>query len=145
MEFAITAFEADDSCIYWLESMPQTVLVISLGAILGANLRFLIGQLSVKFFHSNLPYGTIFINVTGSFILAFFLAWTAGLVLADPRWRLFVAVGFCGGYTTYSGYAYETFALFEQGKWLFAALNIFVTNALCIAAAFAGYALARAV
>lgn len=125
--------------------MLQTSLFISLGAILGANLRFLAGQLSLKLFRSNLPYGTALINISGSFILAFFLVWTTERVLADPRWRLFVAVGFCGGYTTYSSYAFETYALFEQGQWLFAALNILATNVLCLAAAFAGAALARAV
>ena len=125
--------------------MLQTVLFISLGAILGANLRYFAGQLSMKLFHSNLPYGTMLINVSGSFVLAFFAIWTTERVLADPRWRLFVAVGFCGGYTTYSSYAYETFALFEQGQWLFAGLNIVATNVLCLAAAVAGAALARAV
>jgi CrcB protein len=60
------------------------------------------------------PHGTLIINVTGSFILGFFLIWTTDRVLVDPRWRLVVAVGFCWGYTTYSSYAFETFALFEQ-------------------------------
>ncbi len=123
----------------------QTVLLISLGAILGANLRFFVGQFAAWLFPSHLPYGTMLINISGSFILAFFLIWTTERVLADPRWRLLVAVGFCGGYTTYSGYAYETFALFQQGQWGFATLNVFATNALCFAATFAGAALARAV
>ncbi len=121
----------------------QTVLFISLGAILGANLRYFVGQLAFKFFPSHLPYGTMLINISGSFLLALFLIWTTERVLVDPRWRLFVAVGFCGGYTTYSSYAYETFALFEQGQWLVAALNVLATNILCLAAAFAGGALAR--
>lgn len=125
--------------------MLQTILLISVGAIVGANLRFLVGQLVGRLTHSNLPYGTALINISGSFVLAFFLVWTTERVLADPRWRLVVAVGFCGGYTTYSSYAYETFALFEQGQWLFAALNVVATNVLCLAAAFAGAALARAI
>ncbi len=123
----------------------QTVLFISLGAILGANLRYFAGQWAAKFLPSQLPYGTMLINISGSFILAFFLIWTTERVLADPRWRLFVAVGFCGGYTTYSSYAFETLALFERGQWGFAALNVVASNILCLAAALAGAALARLV
>jgi CrcB protein len=121
----------------------QTVLFISLGAILGANLRYLIGQYTAKLFHSSLPYGTAFINISGSFVLAFFVVWTTERVLADPRWRLFVAVGFCGGYTTYSSYAYESFALFEQGRWLSGGVYMLATNVFCLGAAVAGAALAR--
>jgi CrcB protein len=64
-------------------------------------------------------------------------------VLVDPRWRLLVAVGFCGSYTTFSSYAFETFALMEQGQWLLMALNIVISNALCFLAVLAGAAVAR--
>ena len=64
------------------------------------------------------PYGTLFINVTGSLIVGFFMIWTTERVLVDPRWRLLVVVGFCGAFTTFSSYAFETMAYFEQGQWL---------------------------
>ena len=121
----------------------KTILWISLGAVLGANLRYFVGQYSAKFSSSGFPYGTLIINVSGSLILGFFLIWTTERVIADPRWRLIVAVGFCGGYTTFSGYAYETFALFEQGRWLASALNICASNVLCLLAVLAGAAIAR--
>ena len=121
----------------------QSFLLISLGAVAGANLRYVIGQLSSRLFSASLPVGTLIINVSGSFILGLFLVWTTERVFADPRWRLLVAVGFCGGYTTYSSYAYETFALFEQGQWLPFAGNILLTNTLCLLATAAGAALAR--
>lgn len=121
----------------------RTFLLISLGAILGANLRYLVGQVSGRIFSSSLPLGTLIINVSGSLLLGFFLVWTGERVLADPRWRLIVAVGFCGGYTTYSSYAYETFALFEQGQWLACAGNIILTNVLCLLGTAAGAAVAR--
>lgn len=121
----------------------QTFLLISLGAILGANLRYLVGQISARFFSTSLPVGTLIINISGSLILGFFLVWTGERVLADPRWRLLIAVGFCGGFTTYSSYAYETFALFEQGQWLMFFGNIFLTNILCLLGVAAGAALAR--
>jgi CrcB protein len=121
----------------------RTFLLISLGAILGANLRYLVGQLSGRFFSTSLPVGTLLINTSGSLVLGFFLVWTGERVFADPRWRLVVAIGFCGGYTTYSSYAYETFALFEQGQWLACAGNILLTNVLCLLGTAAGAALAR--
>jgi len=121
----------------------QSFLLISAGALVGANLRYLVGQLSARFLSTSLPIGTLLINVSGSLILGFFLIWTTERVFADPRWRLLIAVGFCGGYTTYSSYAYETFALFEQGQWLACAGNIFLTNILCLLGTAAGAALAR--
>jgi CrcB protein len=122
----------------------QTFLLISAGAIAGANLRYVIGQ-SVARFAPGLPYGTLLINISGSFLLGFFMIWTTERVLADPRWRLLIAVGFCGGYTTFSSYAYETLALFEQGHWALSALNIAATNILCLIAALAGAMLARTI
>ena len=121
----------------------QTFVLISLGAVAGANLRYFVGQLSSRWLSSSLPIGTLIINVSGSFVLGLFLVWTTERVFADPRWRLLIAVGFCGGYTTYSSYAYETFALFEQGQWFAVAGNIVLTNVLCIAGVAAGAALAR--
>jgi fluoride exporter len=123
----------------------QTILLISLGAIVGANFRYFVGQYAAKLIPSSVPYGTLIINTTGSFILALFLVWTTERVLADPRWRLIIAVGFCGGYTTFSSYAYETFALFEQGQWLACIANIAANNVLCLVGTILGAMLARAV
>ena len=121
----------------------QTVLLISLGAILGVNLRYFVAQYVAKLIPSTFPYGTLIINLSASFILGFFLVWTSERVLADPRWRLFVAVGFCGSYSTYSSYAFETFALFEAGHLTAAGLNVLGTNVVCFAAVMLGAALAR--
>ncbi len=122
----------------------QTVLWISLGAIVGANLRYFVAQQAARFVSPEFPYGTLAINLTGSFVLGLFLTWTSERVLADPRWRLTIAVGFCGGYTTFSSYAYETFALAEKGQWLPAILNVAFSNLLCLAAVLLGAVLARA-
>jgi CrcB protein len=123
----------------------QTILFISLGAVVGANLRYFVGQYVAKLIPSTLPYGTLIINVTGSFILALFLVWTTERVIADPRWRLIIAIGFCGGYTTFSSYTYETLALFEQGQWLACALNVLANNVLCLLGTVLGAMLARVV
>lgn len=125
-------------------SAVQTILCISLGAILGANARYILAQYITRASASVFPYATLVINCTGSFVLGFFLVWTTERVLADPRWRLFIAIGFCGSYTTFSSYAYETFALFEQGQWGASAINIIANNALSLIGVLAGAAVARA-
>jgi CrcB protein len=90
------------------------------------------------------PYGTLIINITGSLLLGFFLIWTSERVLADPKWRFLVAIGFCGAYTTFSSYAFESMYLFEQGQWWLFAANVLANNLLCLSACLAGMALARA-
>jgi CrcB protein len=119
------------------------VLVISLGAIVGANARYFISRYAAQTLGPVFPYGTLIINITGSLIVGFFVIWTSERVLIDPRWRLLVVVGFCGAFTTFSSYAFETMAYFEQGQWLLMVGNIFSNNLLCLAGALGGMALAR--
>jgi CrcB protein len=84
------------------------------------------------------------VNVTGSLLLGAFLTWTSERVLADPRWRPFVAVGFCSSYTTFSSFSFETFRMWEQGQYQLAAANFVLNNVLCLAAVLVGAMLARA-
>jgi len=63
--------------------------------------------------------------------------------MVDPRWRLLVVVGFCGGYTTFSSYAFETMAFFETGQWILMGANFLSNNLLTCLASLAGMALAR--
>ena len=119
------------------------VLVICLGAIVGANARYFISRFAAQVLGPVFPYGTLFINVVGSFIVGFFVVWTSERVLVDPRWRLLVVVGFCGSLTTFSSYAFESMSFFERGQWLLMFTNIFGNNLLCLAGALAGMAMAR--
>ena len=118
-------------------------LAISLGAIAGANLRYWMSRYAVRLLGPVFPFGTLTINVLGSFVLGFFLVWTTERAIVDPRWRLLIAVGFCGGFTTFSSYAYETMAFFEQGQWTLLATNFVSNNLLACAGVLAGMALAR--
>ncbi len=118
-------------------------LAISVAAIAGANLRYLLSRFAAKELGSNFPYGTLGINVVGSIIVGFFIIWTSERVLVDPRWRLLVVIGFCGSFTTFSSYAFETMAYFEQGQWALMLANILSNNLLCLGGALAGMALAR--
>ena len=118
---------------------------ISLGAIAGANLRYVLSRIVTKFSDPAFAYGTLIINVSGSLVLGFFLVWTTERVLANPHWRWLVAIGFCGSYTTFSSYAFETIAYFEQGNWGLFAANILSNNLLCLGAVIAGAAVARGI
>ncbi len=111
------------------------LLVISLGAIVGANARYLLSRFAARELGPVFPYGTLFINIAGSLIVGFFVVWTTERVLADPRWRLLVVVGFCGSFTTFSSYAFETMAYFEQGQWLLMLTNVLSNNLLCLGGA----------
>jgi CrcB protein len=126
------------------DSRLKDFLAISVAAILGANLRYLLSRLAAREFGPVFPYGTLIINILGSFIVGLFVIWTTERVLVDPRWRLLVVVGFCGSFTTFSSYAFETMSFFAQGQWGLMLANIFGNNLLCLAVALAGMALARA-
>jgi len=118
-------------------------VIVSIGAVVGANARWILSRYAAKLLGPVFPYGTLIINLTGSLIVGFFITWTTERVLADPRWRLFIVVGFCGAFTTFSSYAFETMTYFEQGQWALLAANILSNNLLCLGAVLAGIALAR--
>ena len=118
---------------------------ISIAAILGANLCYILSRLAVREFGPIFPYGTLIINILGSFIVGLFVIWTTERVLIDPRWRLLVVVGFCGSFTTFSSYAFETVSFFERGQWALVLANIFANNLLCLGGALAGMAVARVI
>lgn len=118
-------------------------VIVALGAIFGANLRYILSRLTARLVGPAFPYGTLLINVSGSFVVGWFMIWTTERVLIDPRWRLLIVIGFCGGFTTFSSYAFETMAYFEQGQWGLMATNIVANNLLSLGAALAGMAVAR--
>ena len=121
----------------------RDLVIVSIGAIVGANARWIISRYAAKLLGPVFPYGTLVINITGSLIVGFFIIWTSERVLVDPRWRLLIVVGFCGAFTTFSSYAFETMAYFEQGQWALMVANVLSNNLLCLGAVLAGMVLAR--
>jgi CrcB protein len=125
------------------DSAVLAYLWISLGAVVGAASRYFVSRTVARLANAAFPYGTLLINITGSFILGLFLVWTTERAVADPRWRLLIAIGFCGSYTTFSSYAFESFALFERGQYAMFAANVLGSNLLCLLGVAAGAMLAR--
>lgn len=112
-------------------SIPvQTFLIISLGAILGANCRYWLGDWAAQRFGAAFPYGNLIINLSGSFILGLFMTLITDRFLVDPQWRLLVAIGFLGSYTTFSSYTYESVSLILSGQIWPGLLNLFGSSLL---------------
>jgi fluoride exporter len=120
-------------------------LLIAVGAILGANARYLVGLWAAQRFGMNFPYGTVIVNITGSLILGFLVAWGSGRSGLSGELRLLVAVGFLGSYTTFSSYAVESLQQLESANINSALVNIFLNNGVGLAAAWVGILLARGI
>lgn len=122
----------------------MTLLAISLGAILGANLRYLLGTWIAARTPGAFPWGTIAINVAGSFALGLVLALAVERELG-PWWvRPAVGIGFLGSFTTFSAFSAETVTLLERGDATGALLNVALSVGVCVAGAALGLALGRA-
>ena len=119
--------------------MLQNLLCLALGALLGAFARFAITHYSSAISHHHgFPYGTLLVNVIGAFVVGYVLTWTADH--AHDRWRLFAATGFCGAFTTFSAFAYESMAYWQQAQFVPMALNIVLNNVLSLVAVVLGIA-----
>jgi fluoride exporter len=128
-----------------LSKNMETFLLISLGAMFGANIRYWVGVWTAGRLGTSFPYGNLIINLTGSFILGFFMTLAVDRLLIDPRWRIFFAVGFLGSYTTFSSYTLESLSLILDNQWLPGLLNLFGSAFLGGVAVFLGVLLARAI
>jgi len=117
---------------------------VALGSIVGAVARFLVSVLFVSQFGDGFPWGTLFVNVTGSFVIGFYAALTGpdGRLFVSARQRLFVMVGICGGYTTFSAFSLETLRLVQSGKVQTAFVYLLVSAITWITSVWIGHALA---
>ena len=98
-----------------MPTVPVRVLLISVGAVLGANARYWLGVLFARAVAPGFPWATLTINVTGSLLLGGFLGWAARR-MPHPGWSMVIAVGFCGAYTTFSTFGYELFAMLQENN-----------------------------
>jgi CrcB protein len=116
---------------------------ISVGSVLGGVARYLLSLLLQ--FGAAFPWSTLFVNVTGSFIIGFYstISGPDGRLFASARQRQFVMTGFCGGYTTFSTFSLETFKLLQAGRTQTAFINIAVSVATWLIAVWLGYMLAN--
>jgi CrcB protein len=118
------------------------VLLIGCFGFAGTMARYGLQGAVQRLSGSTFPYGTLSVNVLGSFAVGFVAALTLERAALSPTWRAAIVVGFCGGFTTYSAFAYETFELFRTGDPWRGITNVAAQLVLGIAAVWLGYAAA---
>jgi len=113
--------------------VPSTLVAISLGASLGAILRWVLGHALNDVF-PNLTLGTLAANLLGGYIIGMAIAWFGGHTGLSPQMRLFVITGFCGGLTTFSSFSAELAVMLEQGRlgWMAVAVLVHVAGSLAM-------------
>lgn len=116
---------------------------IALGSAIGGVSRYLMGGFVQRLVAGTFPLGTLLINLTGSFLLGLILRYGVETSTLTPEMRAFLTIGFCGGYTTFSTFSYETVALAEDGQLARAALYVAFSVGMSLIATFLGFAAAR--
>ena len=118
--------------------MIKTILLVGTGGFLGSVSRFMASRFMQNYFPSAFPFGTFAVNITGCFLIGLIYGFSERSSLLTSGWKLFLAVGFCGGFTTFSTFANENLALLRDGEFfnfiLYTGLSVF----LGIAATFIG-------
>ncbi len=118
-------------------------IIIGIGGILGANARYVVANWASQRLGADFPYGTLIINVSGSFLLGFFMAFALDRAFLHPNYRLFVATGFCGAYTTFSTFTYESLRLLQDGSFVLGFANMIGSLLVGMFAVFLGFVIGK--
>jgi fluoride exporter len=125
--------------------MPLTrFLLVGVGGALGSMARYWVGGWAPRLLGQAFPYGTLIVNVLGSFLISVVMTVALNTEIISPNARIFLTTGIMGGFTTYSSFNYETLALSQQSLWMTASLNVGVTGVGCLLAGALGIVLGRA-
>ena len=118
---------------------------IIVGSALGGAARYALSGAVAERIGETFPWGTLAVNVLGSLVIGFFVTITApdGRLLVSPLTRQFVAIGLCGGFTTFSSFSLQTFNLLREGDWIRAGSNVMLSVLVCLLAVWIGHVIAE--
>ena len=119
----------------------MSYLWIAIGSALGGVARFWFSGVIARQFGETFPWGTLIVNVTGSFAIGFFATLTdpEGRYLVPVSFRQFFMIGICGGYTTFSSFSLQTLTMARDGEWLYAGMNALLSFVCCMVAVWLGH------
>lgn len=123
--------------------MTTNIILVGIGAMLGSILRYLATHFIQATVPSAFPYGTFAVNILGCLLIGIVFGLSERYEWLSPELRVFLAVGFCGGFTTFSAFAYENIVLLQEKDYLTFALYSVLSFVLCLLAALAGLAITR--
>lgn len=121
--------------------MLKNILIIGTGGFVGSVARYLVSQLNLTVSFHSIPVGTLLVNIMGSFAIGFLTGIAEKSMILTPAWRLFLMVGLCGGFTTFSAFANENLMLMHNGQFLSVLLYTGLSIFLGFIAVYLGYIL----
>lgn len=121
----------------------QNYFIVFIGSGLGGILRYWGSSFVYRFLPDNFPYGTLFVNLLGSFLIGIFMFYLNDNDFISPETRIFLTTGFCGGLTTFSTFSFETINLLKDKEFFFGGMNILANVLLTLLALFLSYKISK--
>ena len=125
--------------------MDRSILLVGLGGLIGSVARYAVALLFAGQFATEFPFATLAVNIAGCFLIGVIFALGDRGNILSPEWRIFLTTGFCGGFTTFSTFSYESLRLLEDGEYLYLGANVLISVAAGLAATYLGILLVRSI
>jgi fluoride exporter len=125
--------------------MDRSIFLVGIGGLLGSVARYAVALLFAGQSSSTFPFATLVVNIAGCFLIGIVFALSERGNIVSPEWRIFLTTGFCGGFTTFSTFSYESLRLLEDGEIIYLSANILISVVAGLAATYLGILLVRSI